>query len=92
MIDIRQLQKDFEATATALRRKGVEQGILDNLKELSNEAKAKRQEMENVTAEQNKLSKEFGRYKKEGLDIATLQENINELKIKNNKWKKKLEF
>ncbi|AXH14044.1 serine--tRNA ligase [Malaciobacter mytili] len=82
MIDIRQLQKDFEATATALRRKGVEQGILDNLKELSNEAKAKRQEMENVTAEQNKLSKEFGRYKKEGLDIATLQENINELKNK----------
>ncbi len=83
MIDIRQLQKDFEATATSLKRKGVEQAVLDNLKELSNEAKAKRQEMENITAEQNKLSKEFGRYKKEGLDIATLQANINELK--NNK-------
>jgi seryl-tRNA synthetase len=38
--------------------------------------------MENVTAEQNKLSKEFGRYKKEGLDIAPLQDSINELKSK----------
>ncbi len=82
MIDIRQLQKDFEAIATALKRKGVEQVILDNLKELSIKAKAKRQELENITAEQNKLSKEFGRYKKEGLDIVTLQVDINELKNK----------
>ncbi|RXJ88471.1 serine--tRNA ligase [Arcobacter sp. CECT 8983] len=82
MIDVRELQKDFETMATALTRKGVEQEILDNLKELAQDAKAKRQEMENVTAEQNKLSKEFGRYKKEGLDIAPLQASINELKSK----------
>ncbi|WP_424688035.1 MAG: serine--tRNA ligase [Halarcobacter ebronensis] len=82
MIDVRELQKDFETMATALKRKGVEQEVLDNLKELAQDAKAKRQEMENVTAEQNKLSKEFGRYKKEGLDIAPLQASINELKSK----------
>ncbi|PLY04357.1 MAG: serine--tRNA ligase [Arcobacter sp.] len=80
MIDVKQLQKDFETMAYDLKRKGVEQEILDNLKDIANEAKDKRQEMENVTAEQNKLSKEFGRYKKEGLDIAPLQDNINALK------------
>ncbi|RXK00672.1 serine--tRNA ligase [Arcobacter sp. CECT 8989] len=82
MIDVRELQKDFETMATALKRKGVEQEVLDNLKVLAQDAKAKRQEMENVTAEQNKLSKEFGKYKKEGLDIAPLQASINELKSK----------
>ncbi|WP_072679943.1 serine--tRNA ligase [Arcobacter sp. LA11] len=80
MIDVRELQKDFENIATALKRKGVEQETLDDLKALAQDTKLKRQEMENVTAEQNKLSKEFGRYKKEGLDIAPLQANINELK------------
>ncbi len=80
MIDIKQLQKDFETTASALKRKGVSQDILDNLQNISFTAKAKRQEMEDITAQQNKLSKEFGRYKKEGLDIASLQAEINELK------------
>ncbi|WP_421715979.1 serine--tRNA ligase [Arcobacter arenosus] len=82
MIDVKQLQKDFENMANALKRKGVEQSTLDKLKDLTDNAKQKRQEMENVTAEQNKLSKEFGRYKKEGLDIAPLQDSINELKSK----------
>jgi seryl-tRNA synthetase len=80
MIDIKLLQKDFDNVASALKRKGVAQEILDNLKSISENAKLKRQDMENVTAEQNKLSKEFGRYKKEGLDIAPLQANINNLK------------
>ncbi len=80
MIDVRELQKDFETMAKALKRKGVAQETLDNLKVISANAKEKRHEMENVTAEQNKLSKEFGRYKKEGLDIAPLQANINALK------------
>ena len=82
MIDIKLLQKDFDTVEAALKRKGVDSEILNNLKSISNVAKAKRQEMENVTAEQNKLSKEFGRYKKEKLDIAPLQESINELKSK----------
>jgi len=82
MIDIKLLQKDFDITAAALIRKGVDAEVLDKLKLISENAKDKRQEMENVTAEQNKLSKEFGRYKKEKLDIAPLQANINELKTK----------
>ena len=80
MVDIKLLQKEFDTVASALQRKGVNQEVLDNLKVLASQAKVKRQQMEDVTAEQNKLSKEFGRYKKEGLDIAPLQAQINELK------------
>ncbi|MDD3054645.1 MAG: serine--tRNA ligase [Aliarcobacter sp.] len=82
MIDIKLLQKDFEYVVTALQKKGVDNELLNNLKTLAINTKQKRQEMEDVTAEQNVLSKEFGRYKKENLDITTLQENINNLKNK----------
>lgn len=82
MIDIKLLQKDFDYVATALEKKGVDNELLNNLKTLANNTKQKRQEMEDVTAEQNVLSKEFGRYKKENLDITSLQENINNLKNK----------
>ena len=82
MIDIKLLQKDFDYVATALEKKGVDNFLLNNLKTLAINTKQKRQEMEDVTALQNVLSKEFGRYKKENLDITSLQENINNLKNK----------
>ena len=82
MIDIKLLQKDFDYVVNALQRKGVDNSLLNNLKTLATNTKQKRQEMEDVTAEQNLLSKEFGRYKKENLDVAELQENINNLKNK----------
>ena len=82
MIDIKLLQKDFDYVVTALQKKGVDNELLNNLKILASNTKQKRQEMEDVTAEQNVLSKEFGRYKKENLDITSLQENINNLKTK----------
>ena len=82
MIDIKLLQKDFDYVVNALQRKGVDNSLLNNLKTLATNTKQKRQEMEDVTAEQNLLSKEFGRYKKENLDVAPLQENINNLKNK----------
>lgn len=82
MIDIKLLQKDFDTVAAALQKKGVDNELLNNLKILASNTKQKRQEMEDVTAEQNVLSKEFGRYKKENLDVAPLQENINNLKNK----------
>ena len=90
MIDIKLLQKDFEYVATALQRKGVDNELLNNLKTLASQAKQKRQEMEDVTAEQNVLSKDFGRYKKEGLDVASLQESINNLKIKKQELEEKV--
>ncbi|MCT7594751.1 serine--tRNA ligase [Aliarcobacter butzleri] len=82
MIDIKLLQKDFDYVVKALQKKGVDNTLLNNLKDLALKTKQKRQEMEDVTAEQNLLSKEFGRYKKENLDISELQEKINALKTK----------
>lgn len=82
MIDIKLLQKDFDYVVKALQKKGVDNTLLNNLKDLALKTKQKRQEMEEVTAEQNLLSKEFGRYKKENLDISELQEKINALKTK----------
>ncbi len=82
MIDIKLLQKDFESVAKALVRKGLSSEDLNALKELSLKTKNQRQEMEEVTAKQNLLSKEFPRYKKENLDITKLQEDINSLKAK----------
>ena len=90
MIDIKLLQKDFEYVATALERKGVDNELLNDLKNLASAAKQKRQEMEDVTAEQNVLSKDFGRYKKEGLDVASLQESIHNLKIKKQELEEKV--
>ncbi|MFY4861671.1 serine--tRNA ligase [Aliarcobacter butzleri] len=82
MIDIKLLQKDFDYVVKALQKKGVDNALLNNLKDLALKTKQKRQEMEDVTAEQNLLSKEFGRYKKENLDMSELQEKINALKTK----------
>ncbi len=82
MIDIKLLQNEFERTSLSLQKKGVSSEILENLKTLAQNTKQKRQEMEEVTASQNLLSKEFPRYKKENLDVTSLQEKINGLKTK----------
>ncbi|QEZ89767.1 seryl-tRNA synthetase [Aliarcobacter cibarius] len=82
MIDIKLLQNDFEKTSLSLEKKGVSNEVLENLKTLALNTKYKRQEMEDTTAEQNLLSKEFGRYKKENLDVIPLQDKINSLKNK----------
>ena len=80
MIDIKLLQKDFHAVSNALLKKGVDDALLDQLKQKSETAKAKRQDMEALQAEQNKLSGQFGIYKKEGKDISELQTQIADLK------------
>lgn len=82
MIDIRLLQKDFDTVASALKRKKVDENLIEQMREVSLEAKSKRQEMEGLQAQQNQLSSQFGMYKKEGKDIAPLQAQISELKTK----------
>ncbi|HIP11972.1 MAG TPA: serine--tRNA ligase [Arcobacter sp.] len=80
MIDIKLLQKDFDAVSIALEKKGVNKTLLDTLKDDVIKAKFKRQSMEAIQAEQNALSSQFGSYKKEGKDIAPLKAQIDELK------------
>ena len=80
MIDKKLLEKEFDTVATALEKKGVSKEILEDLKNRTIITKSKRQNMEAVQAEQKQLSNQFGAYKKEGLDIAPLKEQIDKLK------------
>ncbi|MEA3498694.1 MAG: serine--tRNA ligase [Campylobacterota bacterium] len=82
MIDIKLLQKDFDAVSIALAKKGVTSETLDSLKVQVEDAKSKRKEMETTQAEQKVLSQQFGSYKKEGKDVTPLQEQIGTLKVK----------
>jgi len=82
MIDIKLLQKDFDAVSIALQKKGVTTETLVSLKTQVEDAKEKRKEMESSQADQKKLSQQFGSYKKEGKDISPLQEQIGLLKAK----------
>ena len=82
MIDIKLLQKDFETMSAGLQKKGVTAETLASLKIQVEDAKEKRKEMESSQAEQKKLSQQFGSYKKEGKDVAPLQEQIGTLKAK----------
>jgi len=80
MIDIKLLQKDFDTVSNALQRKGVSSELLVDLKTMTENAKSKRKDMESTQAEQKVLSQQFGSYKKDGKDIAPLQEQIAQLK------------
>jgi len=82
MIDIKLLQKDFDTVSIALQKKGVTTETLANLKIQVEDAKEKRKEMEASQATQKVLSQQFGSYKKEGKDVAPLQEQIGVLKAR----------
>jgi len=82
MIDKKLLEKEFEQVASSLEKKGVSKEILEDLKNKTLNTKSKRQAMEALQAEQKQLSNQFGTYKKDGLDIAPLKEQIDKLKDK----------
>ncbi|HEX5623748.1 MAG TPA: serine--tRNA ligase [Sulfuricurvum sp.] len=74
MIDLKLLQKDFDATAASLKRKKVDSAVIDSLKTANETLKTAKLSYESAQAKQNELSRLFGQYKKEGL-------NTDELKI-----------
>ena len=74
MIDLKLLQKDFDATATALKRKKVDSELINSLKTLNESLKNAKLAYEVAQAAQNERSRLFGQYKKEG-------KNTDELKI-----------
>jgi len=80
LIDLKQLQNDFETVQSALASKAVNADILSELKTRSETYKAKLQHFENLKAEQNRLSKAFGTYKREGKDVSELQTQLAETK------------
>ena len=77
MIDLKQLQKDFDHVSTQLQRKGVEAQIIESIKIKNSELKAAKANFEKAQASQNEMSKLFGVYKREGKDIAELKAKVD---------------
>ena len=80
MIDLKYLQNHFEEASAKLHRKGVGEKVLEELNARFDVLKSANRRYEDARAEQNRLSRLFGQYKREGKDISELQEQVNRLK------------
>lgn len=77
MLDIKLIQNDFDTVCQKLRKKHVDETILENLRTLSLELKQARLTLEPLQAEQNAKSKLFPQYAKEGKDTTVLKEELS---------------
>jgi seryl-tRNA synthetase len=98
MIDLKYLQKNFDEASNKLAKKGVDSQTLETLKTLFANLKEANAKLEVAKAEQNKMSKLFGQYKRDGKDISELKakvdankEIINTLQTTANKAQEDLE-
>jgi len=80
MIDLKYLQNSFDEASQRLKRKGVDDETLETVKSLFEELKKKNADFEAVRAEQNRLSKLFGEYKRQKRDLTELKERVDSLK------------
>jgi len=80
MINLKLFQQNFDEASSKLEKKGVDISTLENLKELFSSLKEANSSLELAKANQNKMSKLFGQYKKEGKDIAELKAKVDENK------------
>lgn len=80
MIDLKLLQKDFDATATALKRKKVDSELITALKTLNESLKNAKLSYEVAQAAQNERSRLFGQYKKEGKSTDELKIEVDAAK------------
>jgi seryl-tRNA synthetase len=80
MLDLKQLEREFDTTAAALKRRGVDEKILEKLKALFEEKKEVQKRLEAAQAQQNAKSRLFGEYKREGKDLGALQKEVAENK------------
>lgn len=77
MIDLKYLQKNFDEASVKLAKKGVDGETLEELKTLFANLKEVNSTLEVSKAEQNKMSKLFGQYKREGKDVAELKAKVD---------------
>ena len=82
MIDLKLLQKDFESVKRRLQRRGVDEALIEELRQKNEELKAAKAVFEQLQSAQNAMSKEFGVYKREGKDISELKAKVDANKIK----------
>ena len=79
MIDIKKLRDDFDATAAALARRGVEKERLAKARDLDAKRRELIAETETLKAKRNAASKEIGKVAKEGGDIAAAKEEMRKV-------------
>jgi len=79
-ISLKYLQNNFEEVTDRLLKKGVDESVIERVKENFAELKRANAEYELARAEQNSLSKLFGQYKREGKDISELKAKVDSLK------------
>ena len=79
MIDIKKLRDDFDATAAALARRGVEPERLQKARDLDARRRALVGETESLKAKRNAASKEIGKVAKEGGDIAAAKDEMRKV-------------
>ena len=79
MIDIKKLREDFDATAAALARRGVERERCEKARDLDAKRRALVSETETLKAKRNAASKEIGKIAKEGGDIAAAKEEMRKV-------------
>jgi seryl-tRNA synthetase len=80
MIDLKYLEKNFHEASNRLIKKGVNSTTLRKLKSLFKELKKANSNLEKVRGEQNKMSRLFGEYKRDGKDISELKVKVDKNK------------
>ncbi len=80
MLDLKLLQNNFDEVAKKLRKKGVKEEILAELKRLFVVLKEQRAKLEGLQAQKNEKSKLFPVYKKEGKDVSSLKDELDKIK------------
>jgi seryl-tRNA synthetase len=79
MIDVRKLKDEFDETAAALARRGVEKATLEKARDLDAKRRALLAETETLKAKRNAASKEIGKIAKEGGDIAAAKDEMRKV-------------
>ena len=82
MLDLKELQNNFDAIAKKLRKKKIDETLLLNLKNISLKLKEQKKILEELQAEQNAKSKLFPLYQKEKRDIEQLKKELAQNKQK----------
>jgi seryl-tRNA synthetase len=84
MIDLRELERNFEEVSGRLRSRGVDERLLLEVRELFEERRKLIREIEQLQQERNRLSKEIGKLFREGNreEGERLKGRVTELKVK----------
>ena len=80
MLDIKQLQNNFDEVAAKLSKRNLDREMLNALRSLALETKETKRRMEECLALQNEKSRLFGQYKKEDKDVEPLKSELDKLK------------